>query len=185
LGATAVDDRTCSAIAWDKQTCKIYWLIAHPPAYTLTVYCKDTTGKPISSASVYLDDCYKGQTDSNGKLIVHDVLAATYTVTAKKCGYKDSSGTITITGDATLNLTMNPQTYTLTVFCKDSKGKAVSSANVYLNANLRGATDLNGKLTMTNLSAGTYTVTVKKSGYKDTSVDVTVTGDKTITIAIK
>lgn len=184
LGATAVDDRTCLAIAWDKQTCKNYWLIEHPPTYTLTVCCNDANGKAISGASVYLNGCCKGQTDSNGKLAITNVLAGKYTVTAKKCGYKDTSSTTTVNGDASLTLTMTAQTYTLTVCCKDSKGKAVSSANVYLNGNPKGATDLNGKLTITNLSAGTYTVTVKKSGYKDTSVNVTVTGDKTITITI-
>jgi hypothetical protein len=184
LTATATNYETCLAIAWDKQTCKTYWLIEHPPAYTLTVYCKDATGKPISGASVYLNGCCKGQTDANGKLAMTNVLAGKYTVTAKKCGYKDTSSTTTINGDASLTLTMTAQTYTLTVCCKDSKGKAVSSANVYLNSNLKGATDLNGKLTITNLSAGTYTVTVKKSGYKDTSVNVTVIGDKTITITM-
>lgn len=68
LTATAADDKTCLAIAWDKQTCKTYYLIQHPPVSTLTIYCKDAKGKPISGASVYLSGCYKGQTDSNGNL---------------------------------------------------------------------------------------------------------------------
>ena len=144
--------------------------------------CKDTSGKPVCGASVYLNGCYKGQTDSNGKLAIANVLAGSYIVTTKKCGYKDGSGTITVTGDATLTLTMTPQTYTLTVFCKDSKGKAVSGASVYINGNYQGVTDSSGKLAITNITAGTCTVTAKKGGYKDTSVNVTVTGDKTITM---
>jgi hypothetical protein len=184
LTATAVDDRTCVAIACDKQTGKSYWLMEHPATYTLTVYCKDANGKAVSGASVYVNGCYKGQTDSNGKLIIHDVLAATYTVTAKKCGYKDSSGTITVTGNATLTLTLTPQTYALTVRCKDSKGKAVSGASVSINGNYQGATDSNGKLSIINITAGTYTVTVQKSGYKNISVTVTINSDKTITITM-
>lgn len=102
-------------------------------------------------------------------------------MTAKKCGYKDTRGTITITGDATLTLTMTPQTHTLTVFCKDSKGKAIYGVSVYVNNNYRGTTDQNGKLVITNITAGTYIVTAKKTGYKDTSVNVTASSDKTVT----
>ncbi len=185
LTATAVDDKTCLAVAWDKQTCKAYWLIEHPPVYKLTVCCKDINGKAISSASVYLNGCCQGQTDSNGNLMITNVFSGTYTVTVKKCGYKDSSGTVNVTGDANLILTMTPQTYTLTVFCKDSKGRTVSGANVYTNGNYQGVTDSSGKLTITNITAGTCTVTAKESGYKDTSVSVSVSGDKTITITMK
>ncbi len=186
LAATATDDKTCSAIAWDKQTCKTYCLIEHPSVqtYTLTVLCKDANGKAVSSASVYVNGCYQGQTDPNGKLVVSYVLAGTYTVAVKKSGYKDTSGTVTINGDATLTLTMTPQTYTLTVCCKDSKGKAVSGAGVYINGVYRGGTDSRGKLIATNITAGTYTVTIKKTGYKDSSVTVTVAGDKTISITM-
>jgi hypothetical protein len=106
IGATAVDARTCSAIAWDKQTCKTYLLIAHPPSYTLTVYCKGTNGKPISGASIYLNGCCKGRTDANGKLSITNVLAGTYTVTARKCGYKDTSISATISSDTTITITM-------------------------------------------------------------------------------
>ena len=185
LIATAVDNRTCLAIAWDKQTRKTYWLIEHPPTYTLTVCCKDANGEAVSGASVYVKGCYRGQTDSNGNLVITNVLAGTYTVAVKKCGYKDSSDTITVTGDIALTLTMTPQTYTLTVCCKDLKGKAVSGASVYINGNYQGVTDSSGKLIVTNITLGTYTVTVKKSGYKDSSVTVTVASDKTITITMK
>ena len=182
--ATAVDDKTCLASASDKQTGKTYWLIQHPPTFKLTMYCMDLNGKAISCANVYLNGCYRGQTDSNGKLVITNVLSGTYLVAVKKCGYKDRSCTITVTEDATLTLTMALQTYTLTVCCKDSKGKAVSGVSVYVNSIYRGTTDLNGKLVITNITACTYTVTVKKTGYKDTSVNVTVTSDKTVTITM-
>jgi murein DD-endopeptidase MepM/ murein hydrolase activator NlpD len=185
LTATATDDKTCLAVAWDKQTCKAYWLIEHPPVYKLTVCCNDTNGKAISSASVYFNGCCQGQTDSNGNLTITNVFSGTYTVTVKKCGYKDSSSTVTVSGDTTLTLTMTPQTYTLTVCCKNSKGKVISGASIYLNGNYQGLTDLSGKLIITNITAGTYTVTAKKGGYKDTSVNVTMTRDKTITITMK
>jgi hypothetical protein len=183
--AIAVDDTTCLASACDKQTGRTYWLVEHPPTYKLSVYCKDLNGKAISCASVYFNGCYRGQTDSNGKLVITNVLSGTYIVTVKKCGYKDSSGSITVTGDATLTLTMNLQTYTLTVCCKDSKGKAVSDVSVYVNSIYRGTTDLNGKLVITNITAGTYTMTAKKTGYKDTSISITVSSDKTVTITMK
>jgi hypothetical protein len=185
LIASTVDDKTCLAVAWDKQTCKVYRLIEHPPVYKLTVCCKDTNGKPILGASVYVNGYYRGQTDPHGNLVITNVLAGTYTVTVKKCGYKDSSSTVTVSGDTTLTLTMTPQTYTLTVCCKNSKGKVISGASIYLNGNYQGLTDLSGKLIITNITAGTYTMTAKKSGYKDTSVNVTMTGDKTITITMK
>ena len=106
LAATATDDKTCLAIAWDKQTCKNYWLIEHPPTYTLTVFCKDSKGKAVSGASVYINGNYQGVTDSSGKLAIANITAGTCTVTAKKGGYKDTSVNVTVTGDKTITITM-------------------------------------------------------------------------------
>ena len=106
LEAIATDDKTCSASACDKQTCKTYLLIEHPPAYTLTVYCKDMKGKPISSVRIYLNGYYKGKTDANGKLAIDNLLAGTYTVTARKRGYKDTNTNVTVTIDKTITITM-------------------------------------------------------------------------------
>ena len=106
LAAIATDDKTCSASACDKQTRKTYLLIQHPPTYTLTVYCKDMKGKPISGASIYVNCCYKGKTDANGKLAIDNLLAGTYTVTAKKRGYNDTNTNVTITINKTITVTM-------------------------------------------------------------------------------
>ena len=106
LAATAVDNKNCAAIARDKQTCKTYLLIEHPPSYTLTVYCQDKNGKPISGVSIYINGCFKGKTDASGKLAITNIPAGTYTVTAKKCGYKDTSISVTISSDTTITITM-------------------------------------------------------------------------------
>lgn len=72
----------------------------------LTVCCRDAKGKAVCGACVYVNGCYKGQTDSNGNLIITNVFAGTYTVTVKKCGYKDSSINVTVSGDETITITM-------------------------------------------------------------------------------
>jgi hypothetical protein len=108
LGATAIDSKTCLAIAYDKQTNKNYWLIMHPPVlkYTLTVCCKDSKGQAVSGASIYINGNSQGTTDSSGKLIVTNITVGTYTVTVKKSGFKDSSVTITVNSDKTVTITM-------------------------------------------------------------------------------
>ena len=106
LAAIAADNKNCLATACDKQTGKTYCLNEHPPTYKLTVYCKNSNGKAISGASVYLNGCCKGRTDANGQLSITNVLAGTYTVTAKKCGYKDTSITATISSDTTITITI-------------------------------------------------------------------------------
>jgi hypothetical protein len=80
---------------------------------------------------------------------------------------------------------MTPQTYTLTVCCKDSRGQAIAGASVYVSGNLQGATNSSGQLTIPNRTAGTYVVTVKKNGYKDTTVNVIISSDKTVIITMK
>jgi len=80
-----------------------------------------------------------------------------------------------------ITVTLVPIKWTLVVTTKDSvTGNPVSGVAIYLDKTvpvphtLRGNTDANGQLTISNLSAGTYYGKAEKSGYQTATFTVTL-----------
>ncbi|HEY3374824.1 MAG TPA: carboxypeptidase regulatory-like domain-containing protein [Candidatus Aquicultor sp.] len=129
-------------------------------------------------------------TDANGTANM-SVQVGTYTLTVTKSGYTDYSQQVTIVAGAnslTVNLvptaTQNG-TFALTVRNWYTRS-TVSSAQVTLAglSSASGTTNLSGQASFT-VPAGTYTLTVTKSGYTDYSQQVTiVAGANSLTVYI-
>jgi len=146
-----------------------------------------SNGLPIEGASVTTDN-YTNTTNADGHYTITDVLAGTYTVTASATGYESSPQTdITVTAGetTTLNFTLTPlpTTGTITGIVTDSStGEPIANAILTVN-DMSTTTNSSGAYVISNVLAGTYTVTASANGYEDSSqTDITVVAGQTTTV---
>lgn len=90
-------------------------------------------------------------------------------------GYVDFNTTITVNGNMTLPVTLQAQTFKLSVNANNVKG-----AQVLLNGSQVGTTPFN-----TQLGVGTYTVTIQAPGFAAYTESFTVGPDKTIAVNLQ
>jgi hypothetical protein len=131
-------------------------------------------------AGLYIDNAYKGETNQ----IVGGLSAGPHTVVLKLAGYQTFTNTYGVNAGQTTyaSVTMvpvqNPSTGDLLVT------SSPSGAAVYLNGNYQGVTSQSGgPLDITDLTAATYTVVLKKSGYQDYTTTVKIVGGQTAQVA--
>jgi hypothetical protein len=124
----------------------------------------------------YVDDIYQGKTDQ----IVGNLAAGPHKVGIYEAGYETWENTVTVTSGE-----ITPVTVTLVPEKSPDTGdlqvsSSPSGAAVYLNGDYKGVTPLDDSLDIVNLAPGSYTVTVKKSGYQDYAITVSIQAGKTI-----
>ncbi|MCX6698764.1 MAG: PEGA domain-containing protein [Methanomicrobiales archaeon] len=131
-------------------------------------------------AGLYVDNIYQGETNQ----IVGGLAVGSHTVTLKLAGYQTFTTTYgvnsgqTTYASVTLVPVQNPSTGDLLVT------SSPSGAAVYLNGNYQGVTTTSGgPLDITDLTAATYTVVLKKSGYNDYTTTVKIVGGQTAQVA--
>ena len=124
-------------------------------------------------------------TDAQGNYTISNVSPASYTVTAAKSGYNSANTSVTVTAGqaSTANLVLSLSTGTISGKVTDAyTGAALAGADVStLPATTSVTTDATGSYTISNVPAGSYTLTAAKSGYNSASTSVTVTGGQTST----
>jgi hypothetical protein len=131
-------------------------------------------------AGLYVDGVYKGETNQ----IVGGLYAGQHTVNLKLAGYQSFTNNYNVNSgqttyaSVTLVPVQNPSTGDLLVT------SSPSGAAVYLNGNYQGVTSQSGgPLDITDLTAATYTVVLKKSGYQDYTTTVKIVGGQTAQVA--
>jgi len=142
----------------------------------------DTT---IQGVQVYVGREYSGATNSWGDADVEGLPPGTYTIKLVMDGYKEWSKHVKIgasqstkvcaylepgSGQATTRqetITPNAPTGTLNI-------RTVPGASIFVGGEYSGKTDTNGNATISGVLAGTYTVSVIKSGYKDWSQELAI-----------
>ena len=124
----------------------------------------------------YIDDIYQGKTNQ----IVGNLASGPHKVGIYEAGYEIWENTVTVTSGeitpvtVTLVAEKNPDTGDLQV------SSTPSGASVYLNGDFRGVTPMDDSLDIVNLVPGSYTITVKKSGYQDYATPVTIQAGKDV-----
>jgi len=127
-------------------------------------------------AGFYVDDIYQGKTDQ----IIGNLAAGPHKVGIYEAGYETWESTVTVVSGQTTPVVVtlvpekSPDTGDLQV------SSAPSGAAVYLNGDFRGVTPPDDSLDMVNLAPGSYTVTVKKSGYQDYSATASIQAGKNV-----
>ena len=136
------------------------------------------TSQP-SGAAVYLDGNYQGQTYSGQPFDILAVSPGAHTISLSLNGYQDYSGTVMVSSGQTSQVSV-----TLTPSTQPGAGGNIlissspSGADAYLDNQYKGITPL----TLTGVSSGTHTVTLKVNGYADWTGSVQVTSGQTTSV---
>jgi formylglycine-generating enzyme required for sulfatase activity len=146
---------------------------------TITLTLEKETGESYiqsspSGASIYLNGNYKGTTPKT----LTGLEAGTYSLKVTKSGYEDKTETIGVEAGerTTKNYNLTKEITEGSLYIKSSP----SGASVYLDGTYKGTTPKQ----IENISAGSYTLKVTKSGYEDESMTINVrageTAEKTV-----
>jgi len=159
------------------------YLTPIPTTGSITVYVKDAnTGDSISGATVS-GNGYSGTTNTSGYKTFSSLSFGSYTFTASKTGYDSGSGSVSISTSTTSNsvtiyLTPTPTTGSITVYVRDIEtGAYISGAAV--SGDGSGTTNSSGYKVFSDMSFGTYSFSVSKSGYYTNSGSVTISSSAT------
>ena len=145
--------------------------------FTVNLFDSDTLN-PISGANVNLtaeNVSQKKQTDSSGSATFAVTAATIYTLDINAANYESRSSTIemgTENQEVQYKL-LSGNSFSFVVKDKDS-GKALSDAEVRLNAILAGKTDERGILITPVTRSKTYSIEIKRDGYQTYSETRTI-----------
>lgn len=131
----------------------------------------------------------EGTTNEQGSYTIEDVAKGSLTITVNKEGFVESSQTINVTSDTTVNFTLEeesveeePVTRTVDFTVQDNSEQGISGARITLTdtttneetTNSNGGTGSSGGSSITGVAYGEYTVTVTKDTYTDATFTLTV-----------
>lgn len=151
-----------------------------------------TTPTPVSGAAITVNGTLYGtNTNSNGEVSIPDISIGSSLSYSVAHGTRTVTGTATVTTNMTITVNMTtvnpsvvPRSIIFTV-TDQNDGSAISAAKVSINRSSDGSqaatgdTVGTGKVTL-SVPDGSYTYKIEKSGYKDVTGTLTVTGDSTI-----
>jgi M6 family metalloprotease-like protein len=154
-----------------------------PRTYTLsgTVRQDSASGAVLAGATVAVAG-RSALTGSTGTFSIASLPAGSYTVTVSKAGYTTSTSTgYLISSDTSgAEFYLSPRTYTLsgTVRQGSATGPVLSGASVVVG-DKSASTDSTGAFSLGGITAGSYTVTISKSGYLTKTASYLVSGNAT------
>ncbi|GBF36882.1 DUF5711 family protein [Methanofervidicoccus abyssi] len=108
-----------------------------------------------TGAKIYINGSYKGTTPKT----ITGLSPGEYTITLKKDGYKDYTEIVYISPGDSKRVYVNLKPITGSLYVDSNP----TGAKIYINGSYKGTTPK----TITGLSPGEYTITLKKDGYKD------------------
>jgi len=158
-------------------------------AATITGKITDSvTGNGLVKAKLTADKYDIVQySDTNGNYQLGNLASGTYTITASASGVASKSQTVTVSRGqtVTLNFLLGPA-YKVTGKVTDSvSGLPIAGATVSANpGGYLALTGSDGSYTLSDVTAGTYTLTASSIGYDSQSKTVVVTADASADFAL-
>jgi hypothetical protein len=141
-----------------------FWLLSGTK-YSFVVKDKESKG-PVQGAEIRLNSILAGKTDERGILSTPVARNKDYTVEIRKDGYEPITESRTISqADALYTAEITKAPIGAFVFVYDENNSPINGADIYINGNLSGTTNQNGRHTFPDLVFGSYPVEVKKTGY--------------------
>lgn len=132
-----------------------------------SVIVKDGGGdSPLPGATVLVDGVNKGVTDLKGIVILALPREKVYTILVRLEGYEDYNQQQIVGKDQafiTVSLRKTPYSVFLSVYNEEKD--PVEGASVYLNGAKQGTTSRYGRLQLTNLTFGNYSLEIRDPGY--------------------
>jgi len=157
-----------------------------PATGTIQGTVKDTNNQPIQGVTVSVEGTsLQATTNSQGYYQITDVPAGNKTVTASKSGYNSQSKTVNVLAGQTVTVDFQLQLATGTIqgTVKDTNNQPIEGATVSVEGtSLQTTTNSQGYYQITDVPAGTRTVTASKTGYNSQSKTVNVLAGQTVTV---
>jgi PEGA domain. len=144
----------------------------------------EETKKPIQGAEITVDGIVRGTTRDDGIFSYNLRKGYEYQITVKKPEYHPYSVRQYISGDQqVLSIALSKDYYSPFVSVFDPDKKVVEGADVYLDGTLLRKTDGYGRASLGSLTAGTYLLEIRKSGFEPYSREITIS-DGSIDFAV-
>ena len=151
------------------------------------------TGAVVDGVSITISKTTTSAAD--GTFTISDISSGVQTVTATKEGFKDYSSTVTVTANSTVthNIAMTPNEIPtpdpgkghITGKVQDESGNGISGVTCTVvekgKATITAQTDSQGQYTLLNVTEGSQTVNMAKTGYDNAQVQITVVDGQTVT----
>gem|GEM_PF-1150526 len=173
-GGELTGSNTASVAIKTVATCNV---TLAPPNGSISGTITSSLGGGLAGASVSIPGYSAVTTDGSGHYSIPNVAPSSYTVTASKTGYDNNTGSATVTpgNDTVCNITVTAQPGAISGKITSSVGGgALSSATVSIPGYGSVQTDGSGNYTISNVTAGTYTVTASKTNYNNNTAPNTV-----------
>jgi len=125
-----------------------------------------STMKPISNATITVDSVKNGETDADGRVMLHLDRERRYRIGVEKTDYQPYSKEVLIsTEDALHTALLTKSIYPVFIAVFDEHLIPVQGADVLLNDTFLGKTDQYGRFGLSNLEAGPHLLEVRRTGY--------------------
>ena len=135
-------------------------------------------GSPVKDAEVFVDGVSKGITDSKGAITLELPRGKIYNIEVTKEGYADYSDKVIIREeDALITVPIEKAHYKAFVMVYDQENHPVGGVKVQVNGSGSAMTDTYGKVAISDLLAGSYTISAEKEGYQTANTTFTVSED--------
>ena len=177
---------------------------SYPMCFNQTIQNNQTNSTPLiqngslriftnpNFADVYLNNTFKGITNSSGELLILNLGSGNYGLLINKSDYSDNLTSITITQGqnfiVNVNLKSNPITNnTNSTIIKNSTLSITTippSVDVYLNNSLRGTSNNLGSFIINNIQPGSYSLGGKKIGYFDYTNLISLNAGQNLSVII-
>ena len=155
----------------------VQFLLYRDDRFALVV--KDSAdGSPVKDAEVFVDGVSKGITDSKGAITLELPRGKIYNIKVIKEGYADYSDKVIIREeDALITVPIEKAHYKAFVMVYDQENHPVEGVKVQVNGSGSAITDTYGKVAISDLLAGSYTISTEKEGYQAANTTFTVSAD--------
>lgn len=150
---------------------------------TLTGTVTNSSGVPLANVQVTTGSA-SANTSPDGTYTLASVNVGSATVTASLAGYQSASQSVTVTAGSNTTVPaiqlvpLNPGGITGSI--TDNQGNPINGASV-TGAGLTSTTNSSGVYTMSNVPAGSVTLTASAAGFQPATETVTVTTGNTMT----
>jgi hypothetical protein len=164
IEAPGYEPRSSTASVGMENKAVQFWLLSGNK-YSFVVKDKESRG-PVQGAEIRLNAILAGKTDERGILSTPVARGKDYTIEIRKDGYEPLTESRTISqADALYTAEIKKAPIGAFVFVYDENNSPINGADIYINGNLSGTTNQNGRHTFPDLVFGSYPVEVKKTGY--------------------
>jgi Tol biopolymer transport system component len=147
---------------------KDFTATAITPKYSISGQVLDGGGSPLSGVAIQIGGQTLGTTDGSGTYQIINLEAGSYTLAPSKTGYTFSpdSRQVTLGPDAVgQDFTANLQTYSISGQVVDDGGIPLAGVAISDGGQILATTGVTGTYRISNLAAGSYTLTPGKTGY--------------------